>query len=156
MKPLLVLLGSFVIALLFLSFTGKGWNIPLAGRIGMAMMLLFTAVGHFTFAKGMSLMLPDFIPLKQLVVKGTGILEIAAALGLLFPATRTVTGWLLIIFFLLILPANIKAALHSIDYQQATFNGKGPSYLWFRIPLQLFFIAWVYLTTLHPKLIDWR
>ncbi|AQG79195.1 hypothetical protein [Spirosoma montaniterrae] len=156
MKPLLVLLGTFVIALFSLYFTGKGWNIPLAGRIGMAMMLLFTAIGHFTFTNGMSLMIPDFIPFKAVVVKVTGILEIVAAVSLLVPATQPVAGWLLIIFFLLILPANIKAALLSIDYQQATFTGKGPTYLWFRIPLQFFFIAWVYLTTLHPSLIDWR
>jgi hypothetical protein len=42
------------------------------------------------------------------------------------------------------LPANIKAAINNINYQTGALNGNGPSYLWFRIPLQLFFIFWVY------------
>jgi hypothetical protein len=40
-------------------------------------------------------------------------------------------------------PGNIKAAVNHIDYQKGTNNGPGPTYLWFRIPLQLFFIGWV-------------
>jgi uncharacterized membrane protein len=54
------------------------------------------------------------------------------------------TGWLLILFFILILPANIYAAVRHIDYQKATTEGNGLHYLWFRVPLQLLFIAWAY------------
>jgi uncharacterized membrane protein len=50
---------------------------------------------------------------------------------------------LLILLFLIMLPANIEAARKRVDFQKATFDGKGPAYLWFRIPLQCFFIAWV-------------
>jgi len=49
----------------------------------------------------------------------------------------------LILFFILILPANILAALKKVDYQKGTNDGPGAGYLWFRIPLQIFFIAWV-------------
>jgi hypothetical protein len=41
------------------------------------------------------------------------------------------------------LSANINAAIHKVDYEKATYEGPGISYLWFRIPLQLLFIAWV-------------
>jgi uncharacterized membrane protein len=54
------------------------------------------------------------------------------------------TAWLLILFFFLILPANINAAVNKIDYQKGTTDGNGLNYLWFRVPLQVFFIAWVY------------
>jgi len=107
-------------------------------------MLLLTAFGLFKFEKGMEAMLPAIIPYKKVVVFSTGIIEIAAAIGLLIPQLKQVTAWLLIIFFILILPANISAALRRIDYQKGTPEGPGTSYLWFRIPLQLFFIAWVY------------
>jgi uncharacterized membrane protein len=63
---------------------------------------------------------------------------------LLFDATARWTGIALIIFFLLILPANIYAAIKKVDYEKATYEGKGIGYLWFRVPLQIFFIAWVY------------
>ena len=68
----------------------------------------------------------------------------AAAVGLLVPQVRYLAAWLLIPFFVLILPVNINAAMKNIDYQKGTPDGKGLNYLWFRVPLQIFFIAWVY------------
>ena len=115
----------------------------------MAVMLLFTAIGHFAFTKGMTMMLPDFIPFKTEVIYLTGIIEIIAAVGLLIPNTRLWTGWALIIFFILLLPGNIKAAIDHVDYQKGTFDGNGPNYLWFRIPLQVLFIMWTYLSTIR-------
>jgi uncharacterized membrane protein len=111
----------------------------------MSVMLLFTAIGHFKFADGMSKMIPDFIPAKKQIVYVTGLIEILAAIGLLVPSLYMLTGWLLIVFFILILPANINAALKQVDYEKGTNDGPGKAYLWFRIPLQVIFIAWVYL-----------
>jgi uncharacterized membrane protein len=73
----------------------------------------------------------------------TGLFEIAATIGLHLPHYRKVTGWLFILFFIRVLPANIKASLEEINCQEGTFDGKGPGYLWFRIPLQVLFILWV-------------
>ncbi len=90
------------------------------------------------------MMIPGFIPFKNALVFVTGIFEIIAGIGLLFTNYRTITAWSLIIFFLLMLPANIHAAIKKVDYQKGNFEGSGINYLWFRIPLQIFFIAWVY------------
>ena len=54
-------------------------------------------------------------------------------------------------FFIAVLSANINAAVQRIDYEKATYGGAGVGYLWFRIPLQLFFIAWVYAFALWRK-----
>jgi uncharacterized membrane protein len=67
---------------------------------------------------------------------------------LLIPNFKVYAAWILIVFFILILPANIHAALKHIDYQKGTFDGNGLPYLWFRISLQIFFIVWTYLCTL--------
>jgi uncharacterized membrane protein len=72
------------------------------------------------------------------------IKEIAAAVGLLINPMKSLTAWLLIIFFIAVLPANINASIKEIDYQTDTKTGSGAQYLWFRVPLQLFFIIWVY------------
>lgn len=148
MKPLIILLTVFSISLLAIKFIRGNFEVALSGRIAMSAMLLFTAVGHFVFTKGMSMMLPDFIPFKTETVYMTGIIEIVAAIGLFIPNLRIVTAWLLIVFFILVLPTNIYAALKHIDYQKGTFDGKGITYLWFRIPLQILFIIWVYLSSI--------
>ncbi|GGF73971.1 DoxX family protein [Wenyingzhuangia marina] len=146
MKPLIVLLSVFVLSLLTRKIVRGNFEFAQSGQMAMSVMLVFTAIAHFIFTKGMSMMLPNFIPFKTEIIYFTGILEISAAIGLFIPCFRVVTAWLLIIFFILILPANIYAAIKHIDYQKGTFNGNGLRYLWFRIPLQILFILWTYLS----------
>lgn len=148
MKPLIVLLSVFTISLFATKIFRNSYDFALSGRIAMSAMLVFTATAHFAFSKGMAMMLPDFIPYKTETVYLTGIIEIAAAVGLFIPNLRIVTGWLLIAFFILILPANIYAAIKNIDYQKGTSDGSGLMYLWFRIPLQILFIAWTYFSAI--------
>lgn len=147
MKPLIVLLGIFGLSLLITRLLNGQMHVPLSGSIALSAMLLFTAVGHFAFTKGMAMMLPPFIPFKTRLVYITGLIEIAAAIGLLIPRLQQITAWLLILFFLLTLPANIYASVKRVNYEKGTYDGYELSYLWFRIPLQLFFIAWAYLLT---------
>ena len=144
MKPLVVLLGAFIISLIAIRLFMGEFAFLLSGRIAMSIMLLFTAIGHFAYTKGMILMMPGFIPFKKQLVYFTGVIEIAAAIGLLLPRLQVITAWLLILFFICILHVNINAALRHVDYEKGTYEGPGPKYLWFRIPLQLLFIVWVY------------
>jgi uncharacterized membrane protein len=143
MKPLIVLIAVFLLCLAITAITGHT-NVVISGRIAMSVMLVFTAIGHFKFTAGMTMMLPSFIPAKKQIVLATGFIEILAAIGLLVPSTTTITAILLIIFFVLILPANIYAAMQKVDLEKSTNTGNGLNYLWFRIPEQLLFILWVY------------
>jgi uncharacterized membrane protein len=149
MKPLYVLLGAFITSLIILRFGFGEFDYSLSGKIAMSIMLIFTSIGHFVYSKGMILMIPDFIPFKKTLVYFTGIVEAAAAIGILIHPLQDITALLLIIFFILILPANINAAIKHIDFQKANNEGSGINYLWFRIPLQLLFIAWTYFFTIY-------
>jgi len=149
MKPLVVLLIAFVVSVFAIRFLVHRYDFPLSARIALSIMLLFTAIGHFAFTKGMAMMMPDFIPFKMELVYLTGFLEIILGIGLLVPGTKVYSAWILIVFFVLILPANIKAAIEHIDIQKATFDGPGLNYLWFRIPLQIFFIVWTYISSIR-------
>jgi uncharacterized membrane protein len=143
MKPLLVLLVTFIVALSGVKIFNHSWNFIFAGNAAMSSMLFFTATGHFVYSKGMAMMIPGFIPYKTAIVYFTGIIEIAAAICLSILSMRHITALLLIIFFILILPANINAAIHKVDYQKGTYEGMRQNYLWFRVPLQVFLILWI-------------
>jgi len=143
MKPLVILLAVFIISTLLFQLITHSWNLIFCGNLAMCAMLCFTALGHFLFTKGMALMIPPMIPHKTALVYLTGIAEIGFGFALLSPALRPYAGYIIIAFFILIFPANIYAAIRHLDLEKATYTGPGPGYLWFRVPEQLFFIAWV-------------
>jgi len=144
MKPLLLLIIVFIIASVVSKIATGNWNLIFSGNLAMFVMLCFTAMGHFMFTKGMMMMMPGFIPFKKELVYFTGFAEIFLGLALLFPQFRYMSGIMLIVFFGLLLPANINAAIKHINFEKATYDGNGLQYLFFRVPLQLFFIGWVF------------
>ncbi len=149
MKPPIVLISVFTLSLLlFKAFTGE-WKYFISGNIAMCCMLLFTGVAHFVFTKGMVMMMPSFIPYKREMIYSTGVLEFLLGIGLVIPQTRHISSILIIIFFIVLLPANISAAFSHVNIEQADYSGPGLRYLWFRIPLQLIFILWVWLFNLQ-------
>lgn len=143
MKPLIVLIVVFGIGCGVTALTAGQANLFLSGRMTIAAMLLLTATGHFKFTVGMVMMMPPFIPAKKLLVQLTGFIEIAAAVALLTPL-YPLCGKLLMVFFILILPANIYGAIKNVNLEKADYTGDGLRYLWFRIPLQVFFIWWIW------------
>jgi uncharacterized membrane protein len=151
MKPLFILLASFLIALLVSPKKNKHFQFYFSARIALSVMLCFTAIAHFVFTKGMVMMLPNIVPFKDQIIYLTGILEIGGAIAIHIPQYRKQTAWLLILFFIVLLPANINATLLNIDYQNATYNGAGILYLWFRVPLQVLFILWTYVSVAKSK-----
>lgn len=144
MKPLVVLISVFCVAILMSKWISGTWQVILPGNIAMCAMLLFTGVAHFIFVPGMKMMLPGFLPFKRDIIYLTGGLEFIFGLSLICPVTREMGSIGLIIFFIVLLPANIWAASKHINLEKANYSGPGAQYLWFRIPLQLFFIGWVW------------
>jgi uncharacterized membrane protein len=118
-----------------------------AARYALAVMLLFTAGAHFTSLKDdLARMVPDWVPYPRLVIFATGVFEIAAAIGLLAPATRRAAGIALIVFFLAVFPANIHAARAGIE-----LGGRPATPLWLRAPMQVLFIALAWWSTRAKK-----
>jgi len=144
MIPLTILLSVFLLALLVTKIFKIKLSARGAGRIAMAAMLVFTAFVHFKFTQGMALMIPDVLPYREAGVLATGILEIIFIIGLLLPRTWKFTGTALIIYLILVIPVHVHAAMEHIDFRTAEATGHGLDFLWFRIPLQFFFIAWIY------------
>ena len=108
-----------------------------ATRYALATMLVFTASAHFTKMKNdLVRMMPDWIPRPMALVYFTGVCEIAGAIGLLLPNVRQAAGLALIVFFIVVFPANVKAARTGVG-----LGGKRPTPLWLRTSMQVLFIA---------------
>ncbi|TZF95003.1 hypothetical protein FW781_13985 [Chryseobacterium panacisoli] len=138
-----------IISMIIFKLTRKEYEFALSARIAMAVMLLTAGIAHFVYTQGMALMIPGIIPYKKEMVYVTGVLEIIGAVTLLIPGFQKTIGWLLIVFFVLILPANLYAASEHVNMKSGDFSGSGLSYLWYRIPLQLVFISWVYFSCIR-------
>ena len=141
MAPLLVLVAATVLARL----AGRLGVAPLrhwaaATRVGLAVMLCFTAAAHFnSMRRDLVRMVPPAIPNPELMVTVTGICEVLGAIGLLIPHTRRIAAAALILFLIVVLPANVHAARAAL-----TLNGAPVTPLWPRIALQLLFILLVW------------
>jgi uncharacterized membrane protein len=110
---------------------------PAATRAGLAVMLLFTGTAHFNSMRhDLARMVPPAIPHAMAVIYFTGVCEIAGGIGLLIPATRLAAAIALIVFFVAVLPANIRAAKAGVG-----LRGKPATRLGLRIPMQVVFIA---------------
>src|SRR5215471_11922040 len=139
MKPLITLIAVFALSI-GISYVSTGSaHLIFSGNLAMCVMLFFTAFGHYKFARGMAMMVPAFIPFKIQLIYLSGIAEMVLGLALLFPGLRSIAGIMLIAMFVLLLPANIYAARKHINFETATYDGKGPEYLWIRIPMQVLF-----------------
>ncbi len=142
MAPLIVLIVTFLVI-----YTGNKlivssrMSTSLIGRIALASMLIVTGVAHFTDTDILVEMMPDAIPLKREMIYFTGICELAGAIGLLWIRTSRLAAIMLVIFFVMILPANIAGSFKHVELGGMEY---GPIYLWFRVPFQLFLIWWTW------------
>ena len=118
-----------------------------AARIGLAVMFLFTASSHFSSLKhDLASMIPPPLTGALWLIYLTGVLEAAGAIGLLISRLRRAAAWGLIALLVALFPANVYAALTGV-----ALGGNDATPLWFRAPLQLFWIAALWYTSLAHR-----
>lgn len=149
MTPLIILI---VASLVFRSIGTLGVHIfqnwPSAVRTGLATMFLFTSSSHFNSLRtDLINMVPPMIPYPGIVVTITGVCEIIGGIGLIIPRITRFSAISLIVFLLLVLPANIYAALSG-----ATINGSPVTPLWPRIIFQIVFIVAIWWSSIRRPL----
>jgi uncharacterized membrane protein len=118
-----------------------------AARIGLAIMFFFTAGSHFSSLKyDLAEMIPPPLTGALWMVYLTGVLEAAGALGLLIPSLRRTAAWGLAALLVVLFPANVYAAVAGV-----TLGGAAATPLWFRAPLQAFWLGVLWFTTLADR-----
>ena len=108
MAPLFVQIVATLSARLFTSWRE-------AARIGIAIMLLFTGISHFSTLKhDLAAMIPPPFTGSLSLIYLTGVLEIAGAAGLLTRIFRIAAAWSLAGMMLALFPANVYAAIAGV------------------------------------------
>ncbi|MGM0851996.1 MAG: DoxX family protein [Bacillota bacterium] len=116
-------------------------GLKVLGLILFSFFFFLAGVFHFIEAQGFAKMIPEFIPLREEIVYITGMIEFILAVLLLIPKTREKAGIITAIYLVLILPANIYAAIKEIPAP-----GKEEAnvvLLWVRLLFQPLLIWWV-------------
>lgn len=113
----------------------------------LAVFFMVAGVNHFISPAIYLGIMPPALPWPLALVYVSGVAEVAGGVGVLIPALRRWAAWGLIALLVAVFPANIYAACHGM-----VINGHSvPTWvLWLRLPFQVLFIAWVYLSCLCP------
>jgi uncharacterized membrane protein len=130
-----LLLGGFGVARLF------GADVAAAGRIGIAAVFAFTALGHFVKRDEMATMLPPSMPARPAIIVISGGIEALLAVLILIPVFSKAAGIALCVFLVLVTPVNVYAAIKEVDFGG---HAAGPKYLLLRLPLQFVLLCWTY------------
>lgn len=107
----------------------------------MAAFYAYAGFSHFKNPKFFLKITPPFVPFPEAMNIIIGIAEIALAVMLLFPQTRSWAAWGIIVLLILVFPANIY---HHI---KARRKGKHVKATLIRLPLQalLIYLAYIYI-----------
>jgi len=93
--------------------------------------------------------MPAWVPYPRETIVGTGLCEIAGAIGLLIPRIRRFAAIMLSLYAVCVFPANIK---HMLDFA----HGSGSAIGWlYHGPRMLFQPVIVWWTLFSGGLIDW-
>lgn len=96
----------------------NSWRIAVRG--GLSAMFLLTGIAHFTpMGAEMVAMIPGGIPYPELLVVGTGLLELAGAIGLWVPGLTRWAATGLSLLLICIFPANVNLALQGAEGHDA-------------------------------------
>ena len=141
---LLLVLPYFILTLLGKWIPRFRVEPAIRARVGLSLFFAFTSLGHFVRTEAMAEMLPASVPYRLELIYLTGVFELLGAIGVWIPRLTKLTGLLLILMLIGVLPANIYSAFNRVEFGG---HDAGPLYLLIRVPFQLFTIWWTYFAT---------
>jgi uncharacterized membrane protein len=93
-----------------------GSPVRTVGRWALALVLAVAGVGHFTSTTAFTAQVPTWLPAPEAVVYVSGVVELGLAAALLLVRERrTMVGWIVAAFFVLVFPGNISQFVTQTD-----------------------------------------
>ena len=115
------------------------FSIEIGSIILMSIFYVGVGIKHFTNPMWFIKIVPPILPYKLSLVYISGFLEILFGILILFPTTRYIAAWGLILLLIAVFPANIYLAMTNGAALNTT-----PLIAWGRLPFQFIFIAIAY------------
>ena len=106
----------------------------------------FGGIAHFTMTEFFVSIVPPWVPYPLWAVYVSGVIEVALALAILWPAGRPLAGWGLIVLTLAVTPANVHMYLNPEQFPDASQE----AYL-VRLVVQVFLLLLIWWSTRIPK-----
>lgn len=114
--------------------TARRWRI--AALVFVFLWFAIGGVAHFVFTDAQMRIVPGWLPWPRAVVLWSGVAELLGAAGLLWPRTRRMAGWGLVLLTLVVTPANVHMLQHAEQFPSVPVWA-----LVARLPLQLVLLA---------------
>ena len=116
-----------------------------ASQRALAAFFTFMGVMHFVIPKQYEATVPEYIPISARdAVAYSGYAEIAGALAVIPPATRSLARWWLIALLVAVFPANVHMAVNPEQIRGLDLDRVPRWALWARLPFQPLMIWWVW------------
>ena len=110
-------------------------------QIFLALLFLTAGVSHFRRPNFFLKITPKWVPAPENVNIIVGVAEIALAIALMIPATKTFAAWDFNSLLIAVFPANVY------HFQKSLKKGKHVAPTLIRLPFQALFIYMAYLLT---------
>jgi uncharacterized membrane protein len=86
------------------------------GRWALALVLAVAGVGHFTSTDAFTAQVPTWLPLTEVIVYASGVVELVLAAALLLARRhRAAVGWIVAGFFVMVFPGNVSQLITQTD-----------------------------------------
>lgn len=106
---------------------------------------MLAGVMHFITPGFYLAMMPPWLPAHGTLVALSGVAEILGGVGVMTARWHRAAGIGLLVLLVAVFPANIQMLLNARD------AGAPELVLWIRLPLQLFFLWWVWVVAVAPQ-----
>lgn len=116
--------------------------------IGLVLLIagyIVAGINHFVHPSGYLKIIPDYIPMPVAINYISGSCEIVFAIMMIFKATRSIAGWLIVLMLAAFMPVHITMALEApltVGTVLVT-----PLLAWLRIVLQPVLMYWAWWNT---------